>query len=130
MRLLHSFESLRPFTEAESWWLFRAAAFAETIGWTLLIVGIILEHYLGTHTYVTIAGRIHGTWFLVYMAACVVLYPSLGWSRWRALTALACSAPPYGSLLFERWAAHRRKSHGFRNYREYLRYTHFIVSIP
>jgi integral membrane protein len=116
------FERSRPFTDAEAWMLFRWAAYGEALGWTLLIAGIALEHMTGSHAYVTIGGRIHGMLFVSYLAACIVLYPSLGWSRWRALFALAFSTPPYGTLLFEQWVAHKRRAHGFRSYRQYLLY--------
>ena len=123
-KFLKAFENFRPFTEAEAWMLFRLAAWAEAVGWTLLITGIGITDYVtpGNRTAVIIAGRMHGTLFFFYLAACVVLYPSLGWKRWKALVALAFSVPPYGSLLFELWAGHRRSAHGFRNYRYYLAY--------
>jgi integral membrane protein len=123
MNTLRRLERSRPFTDSEAWMLFRAAAFGEAIGWTLLIIGIALEHATGSHTYVTVAGRVHGMLFVVYLAAALALYPSLGWSRWKALVALGFSVPPYGSLLFERWVAYTRRAHGFRSYRQYLVYT-------
>ena len=104
--------------------LFRLGAWAEAVGWTLLITGIVISDYItpGNRTAVIIAGQLHGTLFFTYLAACVVLYPSLGWKRWKALVALAFSVPPYGSLVFELWAAHRRRANGFKNYRQYLMY--------
>jgi integral membrane protein len=119
---LQKFERSRPFTDAEAWMLFRWAAYGEAVGWTLLIAGIALEHATGSHTYVAIGGRIHGMLFASYLAACLVLYPSLGWSRLRALFALAFSVPPYGTILFEQWAAYKRRSHGFKTYRHYMLY--------
>lgn len=104
--------------------LFRLAAFAEAIGWTLLIAGILISHYLtpGNHVAVLVAGNIHGTIYLCYFAAPLVLYPSLGWSRGKAISAILSGIPPYGSLMFEQWAAHRRRAHGFKTYRHYLAY--------
>lgn len=123
-KLLKVFEGLRPFTEAEAWMLFRLAAWAEAVGWTLLISGMTISDYLtpGNRTAVIIAGQLHGTLFFIYLAACTVLYPSLGWRRHKALIALAFSVPPYGSLAFELWAGHKRHAHGFKNYRSYLAY--------
>jgi integral membrane protein len=123
LSVLKIFERSRPFTDAEAWMLFRIAAYGEAIGWTLLITGIALEHMTGSHAYVAIGGRIHGMLFVSYLAACVVLYPSLGWSRWRALFALAFSTPPYGTLLFEQWVAYKRRAHGFKKYQHYLLYS-------
>ena len=102
--------------------LFRIAAYGEVLGWTLLISGILIEKLTGSHTYVFIGGRVHGMLFFGYLAACVVLYPSLSWSRWRALFALAFSVPPYGTLVYEQWAVHKRRAHGFKTYRQYLTY--------
>ncbi|TAH36679.1 DUF3817 domain-containing protein [Candidatus Saccharibacteria bacterium] len=124
--LLRKFENARVFTDAEAWALFRAAAFGEAIGWTLLIIGIGLEHLTGSHTYVAVAGRIHGMLFVAYMVAVLALYPSLVWSRWKALFALAFSMPPYGSIVFERWASWRRRAHGFKTYRHYLLYNRLV----
>jgi len=128
MNMLQRIEATRPFTEAEAWWLFRLAALAEAVGWTLLGTGILIEHFWGIDAFVYIGGRVHGTLFFSYLAACLVLYPSLGWSRYKALVALAFSVPPYGSLAFERYVAHRRRAHGFRTYRHYLVYTVLTVS--
>jgi integral membrane protein len=125
MNVLKRFEQARPFTEQEAWNIFRLAAIAEAVGWTLLCLGIVLTDYVthGDRTWVIIGGRIHGMLFFAYLAACVVLYPSLGWSRLRALFALAFSVPPYGSLMFEQWMARRRSSGGFNSYRQYVLYT-------
>jgi integral membrane protein len=128
--LLRRFEAARPFTEADAWLLFRIGAVAEACGWTLLIAGILIGRYStpGNDTAVIIAGQIHGMLFFGYLAAALVLYPSLGWSRWRALFALAFSVPPFGTLVFEQWAAHRRMSHGFKQYRHFLLYNFVQVN--
>jgi hypothetical protein len=51
-----------------------------------------------------------------------VLYPSLGWSRLRGLAAILAGIPPYGTLVFEQWAAHKRRARGFKTYRHFLIY--------
>ena len=121
---LRKFEAARPFTNAEAWMLYRGAAFAEAIGWTLLIAGILIEKYLTPHnnTAVFIAGNIHGMIYFAYFIAALGLYPSLGWSRWKGIVATIAGIPPYGSLLFEMYAAHHRKAYGFKSYRHYLLY--------
>lgn len=108
---LQRYEQLRPFTESEAWWLFRVAAIGEAVGWSLLISGILFRQYIvaGNDIAVQIAGRIHGMLFLAYIAAVVVLYPSLGWGRGRTIIAGLASVPPYGSLMFEQWSAYRRR---------------------
>jgi len=129
-RLLQKFERARPFTEAEAWLLFRIAAIGEACGWTLLIAGILVGKYLmpGNDAAVIIAGQTHGMLFFGYMAAALGLYPSLGWSRWRGLAALIAGVPPYGTLVIEQWAAHKRHNAGFRTYRDYLRYTSLVAT--
>jgi integral membrane protein len=108
--LIKSYENFTPFTEAEAWGLFRIAAFAEAIGWSLLIIGILLGQYVfvGSRVPVAIAGRVHGTLFLMYIAASILLYPSQRWSKKRTIIAGFASVPPFGSLMFEQWAAHMR----------------------
>lgn len=108
--LLRKFEAARIFSEREAWMLFRLAAIGEAVGWSLLIAGILLKRFWLPHSNapVLIAGQVHGTLFLIYVAAAGVLYASLGWSRKRMLVAGLASVPPYGSLVFERWAARKR----------------------
>ena len=119
------FEDARSFTEAEAWLLFRIAAVAEACGWTLLGAAVALQtcgvRY--SDSFLILAGRTHGMLFLLYCLASLGLYPSLGWSRWRALFALAFSVPPYGTLLFEQWTAAKRHNAGFKTYRQFLLYT-------
>ncbi len=122
--LLLRFEAARPFTENEAWLLFRIAAIAEAVGWTILIAGMAIERYItpGNNAAVLIAGQTHGTIFFGYMVAAVGLYPSLGWSRWRSVAALITSVPPYGTLVFEQWTAHQRQTERLREYRSLWTY--------
>jgi hypothetical protein len=115
LSVLKRYESLRPFTESEAWLLFRIAALGEAFGWTLLIIGILTQRYLtpGNDTAVLIAGQIHGTIFFVYLVAAI---------------ALLASVPPYGTLLIEQWATHRRHSSGFKTYRHFLLYTLLLTA--
>lgn len=113
--LWDKFENNKIFTEEEAWTLFKLSAIAEACGWTLLIIGIGLSDYVfpGNHAPVLVAGRVHGILFLLYALASVGLYPALRWSRKRAFVALLASIPPYGSLAFEIWAAHKRQNEQF-----------------
>jgi integral membrane protein len=115
-QVFYTFEHNTVFSEQEAWSLFRIAAFAEAVGWSLLIAGILLEHLTGSHAPVAIAGRIHGTLFLGYMVAAAGLYPNLKWNRWAGLIALAASVPPYGSLIFEQIAGYMRSNQQARSY--------------
>jgi integral membrane protein len=105
------YRSFRPFSKHEAWLLFKLSAWAESVGWTLLIIGITLKYQLlnGNDVPVKIAGQIHGTFFLIYFVAAIVLAPSLRWSGGRTLVAICCSVPPYGSLVLEMWMSHKMK---------------------
>ncbi len=106
LKTVQRFEANTVFTEADSWLLFRIAAITEAVGWTILLTGIYLSRFVfhGNGAPVLIAGRIHGTLFLLYALAAIGLYPTLRWSRKRAFVALLASVPPYGSIVFEEWA--------------------------
>ena len=110
LSFIAKFEASRPFTKDESWMLFRIAAFSEAIGWTILISGVLINRYNwpGSKIAIPIAGRIHGTVFLIYFFMLVATYGSLGWSRKKILLAALAGIPPYGTLIFERWAAQTR----------------------
>jgi integral membrane protein len=100
------------FTDREAWDYFRIAAFGEAIGWTSLITGIGISRYIehGNNTAVDIAGQFHGTIFLIYIVAALLLSSSLGWNKKLTIIALAASVPPYGTLVFEKIMAHIRSS--------------------
>ncbi len=121
--MFKKFEHNRVFTESEAWGLFRLAAIAEACGWTLLISGIIWEQLTGWHAPVLIAGQLHGTLFFGYMVASIGLYPNLKWSRGKAFCALMASAPPYGSIVFEQWAAWERRRQALKVYSYSTAYT-------
>jgi integral membrane protein len=110
--LLKKIEATRPFTEPEAWGLFRLAALSEAVGWTILIIGIAVQKYsLPLHQYtVPIAGRIHGTIFLVYFAVLIATYSSLRWPRKKFVLAVLAGIPPYGTFVFEQWAAATRSA--------------------
>lgn len=113
-------EAVQFFTNTEAWNLFRLAAFGEAFGWTLLIGSLVFKHYVtpGNNIPIDIAGQIHGTIFLIYLAAVVVLHPSLHWSPKRTLIAGLVSIPPYGTLVFEQWVAHKRRVEALQSYRQ------------
>lgn len=108
---MEAYKNFRPFSEAEAWGVFRLAALGEAVGWTLLISGILIGRYLtsGNDIAVQFAGHLHGTLFLIYATAAIVLAPSQSWSLRRTLVAGIASVLPYGSLIFEQWAAHKRR---------------------
>lgn len=115
-RLLAKYFNFKPFSQEEAWAIFRIAAFAEAIGWTILIIGILLTDYVfgGNRTAVILAGRTHGIFFGLYLVAVLVLSPSLNWNWKRIIIAGLMSIPPYGTLIFEIWANQQRKHRGMK----------------
>jgi integral membrane protein len=120
-RIIQNYTKFSPFTNEEAWLLFKLAAWGEAIGWTLLISGAICQRVIHNDIPVLITGQIHGLLFLMYIAAVLVLSPSLKWRGHRTLIAGLCAVPPYGSLLFEVWAAYDRR----REHSDFLRYSIF-----
>jgi integral membrane protein len=113
---LERLESIKPFSEPEAWFIYKLAAFAEAIGWTLLIIAVVIRKYnlIGHSFVVVIAGRIHGTFFIAYFVILLVTYTSLNWSRQKFINAAIAGVPPYGSLVFEKWAAKKREDDQLR----------------
>lgn len=101
------------FTDKEAWWIFRLGAFMEATGWTLLISAIIYRSFdlPLDDTFITIAGRIHGIFFVCYFAGVLATARSMGWGFWRFMTALVVGVPPFTSLVFEQVMAWHRKKH-------------------
>jgi integral membrane protein len=109
-RIISGYRHWRPFTDSEAWMLFKLAAFAEAIGWTLLIIGIFLtENVFNSRVPVVLAGRTHGILFGLYITAVLLLSPSLRWGWKRTIIAGLMSVPPFGSLAFEIWTSHTRR---------------------
>ncbi|CAN5561305.1 DUF3817 domain-containing protein [soil metagenome] len=88
--------------------LYRLAAVAEAITWTLLLVGMFGKYVTQTTDVgVSIAGALHGFVFLVFCASTVVVAIDQQWSLRRALLGLAAAIPPLATIPFERWAQRR-----------------------
>lgn len=99
------------FTDKEAWWIYRLGAILETVGWSLLI-GAIMYRSFGLPQYetvVTIAGRIHGIFFVCYFAAVVATARSMKWGLGRIIFGLAAGVPPFTALIFEQAMAYDRK---------------------
>lgn len=113
---LEKLEANQPFREREAWGLFRLAALGEAVGWTLLITGILLSHTtLAIHNdTVPVAGQLHGMLFLAYFAILIATFTSLRWSHPKLLLAAIAGVVPYGTLVFEQWAAWQRHNESGR----------------
>ena len=88
--------------------LFAAVAIAEACSWAALLIGMFFK-YVVVHNEigVQIAGPVHGGLFMAYLAVTVLQARVAGWRWWVTLVALACSIPPFATLIFERWARSR-----------------------
>jgi integral membrane protein len=104
-------DHLQFFTDQEAWNVFRLAAFGEAFGWSLLITGVLWRQFglINNHSVLQIAGQLHGTLFLAYFIGLLAVYKSLHLSRKQLIVAAAVSVPPYGTLVFEKWLAHKRR---------------------
>jgi integral membrane protein len=81
--------------------LFRAAAIAEAITWTLLITGLILRATTGWALGVTIGGGIHGFVFLAYGATAVLVAVNQRWNPGVAALAIVSAVVPYATIPVE-----------------------------
>jgi len=99
------------FAESEAWALFKTLAILETIGWTLLIVGIMFKvnHWPLADVAIAIGGSAHGMIVIAYMLVVLFAHRSMGWSVWKFIVAELINAIPYAVLVFEIWASHQRK---------------------
>jgi integral membrane protein len=128
VRWYRRYQQFRPFTDEEAWMLYRLAAFSEAVGWTLLIIGIACKELpvWWNQIPVGIAGRVHGVLFLIYFVAVLLLAPSMGWSWKRIFFACLFGNPPYGSLVFEKWAEQDRKWSDLKGLRSITRYQEML----
>jgi integral membrane protein len=89
---------------SETSW-FRIAAVAEAISWTGLLIGMVFK-YLVVHNAagVHVFGPIHGVLFLAYVVLSILVWRRQHWSTRVGVVAVLASIPPYGTVVFERWA--------------------------
>lgn len=84
---------------------FRLIAFAEAVSWAGLLVGMffkraVIENDLG----VSIFGPVHGALFLGYLVIALATWTTLRWGTRTGVLGLLAGIPPFGSVVFERWA--------------------------
>lgn len=84
--------------------LFRVAATAEAVTWTLLIIGMVLKYVTETTELgVRIGGMLHGVVFIAYVLVVVALWIDHRWPLRTGVLALVSAVPPWLTLWFERW---------------------------
>lgn len=84
---------------------FQLVAILEAISWAGLLAGMYLKYLTDVgEVGVKIFGPIHGGIFIAYVLATLFVSRQLRWSARTTLAALACSIPPFATLVFEVWA--------------------------
>lgn len=86
---------------------FRLVAILEAITWATLLTAMFFKYALHNEAAMMVAGMLHGTVFLAYVLVTLLVAPLLGWKLGTTMLALVASIPPFGSVVFERWAAQR-----------------------
>ncbi len=88
--------------------LFRAAAVAELVTWTLLIAGMVLKYGLDAGDWgVRIGGSVHGFVFLAYLVVTTVVAVNQRWSAGALVLGWASAVVPYATVPFEVAVARR-----------------------
>lgn len=109
----HIYDKMHWFSDEDAWKLFRLAAFVEALGWTLLITAIVSRRLgmPGADIAVSMAGTVHGVFFLFFFAILLVTARSMEWGPWRISGGLVAGNVPFASVIFERMMAYHRKTH-------------------
>lgn len=100
------------FTDREAWALFKWTAWGETIGWTMLLIGILFRAlgWPGESWLLPIGGSLHGMFVIAYMGAVFAVHRSFRrkWSTSKMIVAELINAIPYAVLVLEQLEAHHR----------------------
>lgn len=85
---------------------FRILALAEAISWAGLLLGMFFK-YVVVHNEigVKIFGPFHGFVFVAFVLVTLMTRDPLKWDLRTLFLALLSSIPPFGTVLFERWAS-------------------------
>ncbi|MCP2167362.1 DUF3817 domain-containing protein [Goodfellowiella coeruleoviolacea] len=85
---------------------FRLLAMAEAVSWAGLLVGMFFKYVVvGNDLGVRVFGPVHGVLFVCYVLVTLLARGPLGWRVPTLILALVASIPPFGTVVFERWAA-------------------------
>ncbi|RYX78867.1 DUF3817 domain-containing protein [bacterium] len=100
------------FMPREAWGLFKIAAYAETIGWSLLITGIVFKKFTWPlHDWILpLAGSFHGLVFIFYVLIVLFAHRSMNWRFRHFVIAEVLGNIPFGALVFERYIVKKRQS--------------------
>ena len=92
--------------------LFRFAALAEAVTWTLLIIGLVLRGTAGLAIAVTIGWSIHGFVFLAYAVIAVLVAINQRWSLGVTALAVVAAIVPYATIPVELWLGRNGRLEG------------------
>jgi integral membrane protein len=80
-------------------------ATVEAFTWAGLLVGMLFKRVLDlTELGVQVFGPLHGAAFIAYCVTAVLAWRSQQWTGATGLVALLASLPPFGTVVFHRWA--------------------------
>src|SRR3954463_10700508 len=89
---------------------FRLFALAEAVSWAGLLIGMLFKYVLSDNEIgVKVFGPIHGFVFVVYVLTALLASAALKWEGRTTVLALLASIPPFGTIVFERWAVRTGK---------------------
>lgn len=87
---------------------YRTVAIAESVTWTLLIVGMLLKYAGGLGSLpVLIGGSIHGFVFIAYGMTAVLIGVNQRWKIVQIVGAVATAIVPYATIPFDRYLERR-----------------------
>lgn len=93
------------FTDREAWVLFKWSAWFETVGWTMLLIGILFQvmQWPGESWVLAIGASLHGMFVIAYMGVIFAVHRSFHrkWSTTKMLIAECINIIPYAVLVFE-----------------------------
>ncbi|MFD5829078.1 DUF3817 domain-containing protein [Lentzea sp. NPDC060358] len=85
---------------------FRIFALAEAISWAGLLLGMFFKYVVVQNEIgVKIFGPIHGAVFVAFILVTLMARDPLKWDVRTLVIGLLSSIPPFGTVIFERWAA-------------------------
>ncbi len=86
---------------------FRFVAVLEALTWLGLLIGMAFKYIPadGNEIGVKIFGPVHGAVFVLFIVVAVFTAVKLRWNAVTTILAVASSVPPFGTVVFEVWAA-------------------------
>ncbi|MDL9938786.1 DUF3817 domain-containing protein [Gordonia sp. ABSL1-1] len=84
---------------------FRFVAVLEAITWAILIVAMVIKRVFDNEDAIFVPGMAHGVVFVAFILVALLTAFALRWNAKVTLLALVSSIPPFGTIVFEWWAA-------------------------